>query len=536
MARRVRATRLAVATVAALSLVAPLPSAAQDDSDDHCWVHTVGSATTSACETTGRQLEVQAGTFEPTMGADPDGNLYYARADWNGVAIGFGAGIMRSSDQGETWTDVTPRLAGHALPPETNDPMIYADPSTGRVFQFHMSPILTCSVLSFSDDAGETWTTNPVGCGPTGVWDHQSMVAAAPRGVDTIGYPNVLHQCVNAVYAAMCSRSLDGGTTWSPSTPAYLNEGIAGLFGAQHGHLAAGPDGTVYLPSPMMATVPTVWVSRDDGLTWERSVISPTSIPFTDPAVAVDADGNVYATFVDHDGWLHYAVSTDQARSWSEAVPVAPGIAATLPAIAAGDPGRVVIAYPGTGDLPGGFGTPKDAVDPATVAWGGYLTVSTDALSASPTFTTVRATGDDPLVRGRAACASGGRCAYQVDFIDVLVDPTGRVFASLADGCTGACATTPTERNNESHGRGVVITLPEVSLCASTCAEYADPRSVADGAAPLPLPLPLSLSHPERHLQALAEVYSAEAERQRRLWASGGVLGPGRPGRVSTRS
>lgn len=525
MTRRARAIRLGLAAVVALSVVAALPSTAQDDADDHCREHTVGGAT-AACETTGRQLEVGAGTFEPTMGADPDGNLYYARADRNGVAIGFGAGVMRSADQGETWADVTPRLAGQDLPPETNDPMIYVDPSTGRVFQFHMSPVLTCSVMSFSDDAGETWTTNPVGCGPTGVWDHQSMVAAAPRVVQTLGYPNVLHQCVNAVYAAMCSRSLDGGTTWSPSTPAYLNESRSGtLYGAQHGHLAAGPDGTVYLPSPMMATVPTVWVSRDDGLTWQRSVIAPTSIPFTDPAVAVDGAGNVYATFVDHDGWLHYAVSTDQARTWSDAVPIAPGVTATLPAIAAGDPGRVVIAYPGTDDLPAGFGTPKGDVDPAAVAWGGYLSVSTDALSASPTFTTVRATGDDPLMRGRAACASGGRCAYQVDFIDVLVDPAGRVFASLADGCTGACATTPTEKNNERHGRGVVITLPDVSLCASTCADYADPPDVAPGAAPALSPL--SHPQPERHLQALAEAYRVEADRQRRLWASGGAVSAG---------
>lgn len=38
-----------------------------------------GSAAAEACELSGRQIEVGVGTFEPTIGADGEGNLYYAR-------------------------------------------------------------------------------------------------------------------------------------------------------------------------------------------------------------------------------------------------------------------------------------------------------------------------------------------------------------------------------------------------------------------------------------------------------------------------
>lgn len=221
----------------------------------------------------GTTFPVGTNTFEPTLGADGDGSLFYSVTPGSGVVLGFRAGTFKSDDLGRTWTDVSPTLAGQDYPPETNDPYIYVDQTTGRVFQFHMEPILTCSMLAWTDDAGESWTLNPYGCGPTAVWDHQTMVAARPRLTPTVEYPNVLHQCVNSVYAAMCSRSLNGGLTWEPGTPVHENPGPQddNLCGAQHGHLAAAPDGTVYLPTSLCGSRPTVFVSRDDGLTWQPS-------------------------------------------------------------------------------------------------------------------------------------------------------------------------------------------------------------------------------------------------------------------------
>ena len=181
-------------------------------------------------------------SFEPTIAGTATGDLYFSTTPVCGVAVGWMASIARSDEGGWTWKDVGPTLpTGHSNPPETNDPYIYVDQTTGRVFQFHMSPILLCSMMAWSDDAGATWSHNPVGCSPTGAWDHQTMVAARPRLLPTVDYPNVLHQCVSAVAATMCARSLNGGMTWSTETPVHPNPGPSddAVCGTQHGHLEA---------------------------------------------------------------------------------------------------------------------------------------------------------------------------------------------------------------------------------------------------------------------------------------------------------
>ena len=444
--------------------------------------------------------EVGAETFEPTIGAAPDGSLYYALANEPGVAIGWSPGIARSTDGGESWTEVTPQVAGEKMPPETNDPYIYVDPGTGRAFQFHMSPILTCSVMSWTDDGGQDWDTNPVGCGPTGVWDHQSIVAAEPRTVTTNGYPRVLVQCVNAIYAAMCSQSLDGGSTWLPSRPAYENRNIEDTCGAQHGHLASGPDGTIYLPTSHCGTAPTVYVSQDDGVTWRESTISTIDTPFVDPSVSVDSENNVYATFIDESGWLYFSVSRDGAETWSAPVRVADGVTTNMPVIVAGDPGRVSISYPGTDDLPDGYATDEYPTAPRSDAssnhwrdravWDGYFSLSANALDDVPTFTTLTVNGDDPLVRG-AACVAATRCDYFIDFLEQVTTPTGQPYAAFVDGCTETCATTEGAQNDRDTGDAVVGKVEGFDLCAETCWQFvgATPQVVSPTTL-LPVPDP----------------------------------------------
>lgn len=448
------ARRLSLALPALFLLFAAVPTTAQ----------TVGEA-----ELVGAMLDVGTETYEPTIGADPEGNLYFAKARIAGMHEVTKAGMYRSTDGGATWTDISPNVAGIHLPPQTSDPFIYVDPTTGRAFNFHMFPILTCSILSWTDDGGGSWTTNPAGCFPTVIWDHQNMVAAAPRVLTPSGYPNILLQCVNAVYAIQCSRSLDGGLTWMPP------EAVTGNC-QRLGHLASAPDGTTYLPTPC-GGVPNVFVSRDDGMTWTRRVVSDMEIPATDPAVDVDEEGNVYAAWVDHGGDLFFSVSRDLGATWTDPVLAAPGITATMPEIAVGDPGRIAIAYPGTDDLAEGFDT-NPRPPHSEFAWGAYFTASFDALSESPTFDSVLASGTDPLERGDS-CESGWRCTYQFDFIDVIIAPDGRPYASFADGCTAGCATDPNAQNNEvatggNTGDGVVATITQSPMlwCETRCARY----------------------------------------------------------------
>ena len=428
-------------------------------------------------------------TFEPTLGATSNGDIYFSTTPSRGVAIGWRASVAKSRDLGRTWKDVGPTLpTGNSNPPETNDPYIYVDPSTDRIFTFHMAPILVCSILSFSDNGGKSWTSNPKGCSPTGAWDHQTIVAAKPRMVETVGYPNVLHQCVNAVYAAMCATSVDGGLTWGPSVPAYENQHVTQLCGAQHGHLAAAPDGHVYLPTSRCGTKPMVYISGDDGLTWRKSVIANKNTPFVDPTVSVDSKGNLYAAFIDEAGWLYYSTSRNNGKKWSKAIRIAKGYTANMPVIVAGDPGKVALAYPATNDLPKGYKTPHYADGPATdwlpkVSWGANYTVTTNGLARRPDFRTVVATGRDPIGRGRI-CVAATRCAYLVDFIEAVLGPNGRPYASFVDGCIEKCARSWKGEQIDGTGLGVLTTLNSgPRLCKSICWRYKRAKGATDAAA-----------------------------------------------------
>jgi hypothetical protein len=476
-----RRTSLALAIVMVLGTVSLASSQAEGrpvDADCHTYDSATGAA--AACGAAGRALPLGATAFEPTMGVDPDGNLYMATTPRRGVAIGFGVGVHKSSDRGATWVDTQPRVAGQTVPPETNDPYAYVDPTTGRVFSFHMSPVLLCSIMSFSDDGGKTWTTPPVGCGPSGVWDHQTITAAKPKpGVTTDGYPNVLVQCVNSIYAEMCARSLDGGLTWGAGYPAYVNENLSTLCGTQTGHLFSDADGTIYLPTPHCGDRASVMVSEDSGLTWQERVINGEAMPFIDPAVDVDAAGRLHAVWVDTARRLNYATSTDEGRTWTEPVFVtAPGLVTTLPALVAGDAGRIAIAFAGTNDLPAGWDSRVQGVE-----MGAYMATSTDATDGTPTFTVVRTTGADPIERGQS-CAS--RCTFLVDFLDVVVTPDGQPFGAFVDGCTSDACKAGTAGNNGGNGTGqAIVGTVDVDLCADVCHPFAGAAAAQAAVAPV---------------------------------------------------
>ncbi|MCU0626554.1 MAG: glycoside hydrolase [Gemmatimonadaceae bacterium] len=204
--------------------------------------------------------------------------------------------------------------------------------------------------------------------------------------------------------AAYIARSDDGGATWGRNVRVDMGESCPCCRTA----LASGADGTLYLAwrSVLPGSVRDIVVARstDGGGTWSAPVRVHADgwvydgCPHAGPALAVDADGTLHATWwtgKDGRAGVWYAQSRDRGRSF--AAPVAMGVAsASRPAhaqLALGDGGAVVVAWDdGTVKLPrvvvrtsrdGGatFGDAVTASDPQVAAQFPVLGVHARALT-----------------------------------------------------------------------------------------------------------------------------------------------------------
>lgn len=386
--------------------------------------------------------------FEPSMGATSNGTLFMqSDAGPSSVQGETDERIVRSWGRCTPWQDVslTVDVAGRdqSVPPNSNDPYVHVDPAADRVFNLDMQG-LSCNWISFSDDFGATWIPNPLGCGQPPVLDHPTLFTGPPRldgdqaALDAVGYPSVAYLCVNRLVDTACARSLDGGASFGAFVPR-----VFGGCGGATGHGTAGPDGRIYLGTSGCGDRPTVAFSQTDALSWQSRVIDRGSEVFGhDVEVAVDEAGNVYALWIDEDTRdLRLAASTDHGRTWTDPVTgIEPSDVETTSfrTIAAGADGRIALAYYGSAsDTLGDNGVPDDAT------WSAYVTVSTDATAATPTFeSTATNPAGDPVARGE--CSIENRCSPPEqdgvgDFIDVIVDDDGRPWATLVDVCNGAC-------------------------------------------------------------------------------------------------
>ncbi|MDQ3941079.1 MAG: glycoside hydrolase [Actinomycetota bacterium] len=409
-----------------------------------------------------RLFRIGLNAVEPTLGQTKNGDIFYTAFQSNTRIE-----VVRSQDEGKSWDVVSPKFGSRNAQLVSFDPYIYVDPRTNRVFTIDLT--VACSYLSFSDDQGKSWITNPLACGRP-VNDHQTLFAGPPAVSPTVAYESIVYYCWNDVGSSSCSKSLDGGVTFhptgSPAFPGYdpnAGDQNSQFCGGLHGHGHVGYDGTVYVPKGHCGQ-PWLSISRDEGRTWTRVQVAKIGAEGHEASVAADKAGNIYYTWVSRDRMPYLVVSRDGGKKWSDPMMIGPpGLKeANLPSLDVGDPGKIAVAYMGSENSP--FRPVKrdeegecTAVnqcggdpDYSKTTWNGYMMVSTTALDPDPIFFTGTVNDKkDPLIRD--TCGPG-RCRAVFDFIDIIVGRDGTAWGAWVDGCISLCATPAGGGNMGSDG------------------------------------------------------------------------------------
>ena len=280
------------------------------------------------------------------------------------------------------------------------DPIAASDNTQGRIFVSQLSGF--DSISAFSDDDGATWTSSQGGGIPSGV-DHQTVgFGPYPKEGTAQGltYPNAVYYCSQDLSTAFCARSDTGGLVFGAGIPIYTNE-----CGGLHGHVRVAPDGTVYVPNKSCGGKQGFAVSLDAGLTWEVKTIPLSSAGDSDPSVAAGSDSTTYVGFTNGDGLPEVTVTTDHGATFSRPVNVGASLGiknAAFPEVIAGDGDRAAMAFLGTttegNSQDADFGKDKTL---ATYTGGEYHLYIATTYDRGLTWTTVDATGKDPVQRGK---------------------------------------------------------------------------------------------------------------------------------------
>lgn len=384
---------------------------------------------------------------EPVIAALPDGTLFVQGVGSDGTQNVNK--VFRSTDQGKTWTDVTPPGPGTD---RSNDGFV----AVGNGGSVYASNVFSLTLQMFrSDDKGATWIpldvphlpaimhrhwTLPTGASTV----HLSMEALPPWYLPYVAGqkpPQGIPATPNEGMWYM--RSDDKGQTWT--TPVQIDPNVN--FAGQ-GNMVASADGKFlavlrYEEKQSPRDAPTYekghWylvLSEDGGSTWQRrDAFDLTSeLAAALPSTALDAQGNLYAAWSQETNGasrLHLAVSRDHGKTWTTGT-LETGLAGAqaMPWLAAKGNGTLGLMWY-QASLPG-------RASKINATWDGvYADLTVPATGAPQVGTPVVVA---PALHKGNVCAKGPACGAGedrrlLDYPWIVFGPKGEadlVFASTA--------------------------------------------------------------------------------------------------------
>jgi hypothetical protein len=309
--------------------------------------------------------------------------------------------VVRSRDLGATWTKLD---SGGPATSGLVPPWMSVDPETNRLWFATALPSLCGARISWSDDEGRRWRTNPsVGCPAQG--GEKLLEGPAPAGgAQPAGYRHVVYYCANDFHVApgklYCYKSLDGGRTFSftggfpdPARPPGCGERHPSRPGV------VGPDGVLYFPTTLCGSL-GVAISRDEGVTWRfRPIVASGFQDIYTTGTAVDSRGDLYFAWRGPGALPYLSTSTNRGVSWRTIVVAAPAVhAVRRVAVAVRRRGEVALSYLGTSD---------------SAHFDGYITESHNVFAGKPRFWSASINDpSEPLVNAADSETFGDRFFY----------------------------------------------------------------------------------------------------------------------------
>jgi len=364
--------------------------------------------------------EDPGGGFEPHVLAGPSfdgsGEWYYYDSP-TGLGGTQGGNLWISKDYGYTWQwydkDTVVGSSGDSFTAISRDGNIY-----------YTDLYLSSASVDTSLDGGETWYPNPVAS--QYVLDDRQWLDIGPSR-DGIG-DETLYFSFNQIPSGLVM--VKAPITAGNEVPYVWQE--CGVFDTaarfRDNHAVDELTGMLYVANSQNNGL-HVLVSDDGCNSFDKVQVN--SVPGNElqnifAIIDTDIAGNVYVAWVTPEQvWL--AISTDMGQTWTEHQVTNTTRVRALPWLAAGDEGRVAIAY-------------YETVDPATGAsdsqegwWDVKVAMTLNALNETPDFTFL--TVDEMVHKGgiQTTGTGGGSDRDLGDFLTVDVDTLGRILVSYGE-------------------------------------------------------------------------------------------------------